>query len=878
MVGRTISHYRILDRIGGGGMGVVYRATDVRLDRLVAIKILTPDRVTDAEWRRRFVFEAKAASSLNHPHIVTVYDIDSADGVDFIAMEHVAGRTLHDRLGGKGLPVGEALKYLRQLVEALSAAHAAGLVHRDVKPANILVSDSGHLKLADFGLARIGATPASAADETATAPPQLTEPGTMLGTIDYASPEQARGEAVDQRTDVWAFGCVLFETLTGRRPFGRGAPADILARILETEPDWSLLPAATPASIRQLLRLCLRKDPDRRLRRIDPILLDAADELAAGTVPQSRRMLAVWIALGLAAGALAGWVLAKRSNVPAAPAPLVRVTLPIPAVIAAGAFARPVVAVAPDGSAVVFVNQVPGDPPRLFVRRLNGRESVALAGTEGASSPFFSPDGRDVAFFVGLRLRRVSIEQGGAQTICDVSGTPAGGAWTRRGVILFGAMGGGGFGLMSVPASGGKPDLLSQITGGEAQHRWPSVSPDGRVVVFTTTNSTGPGLEEPKIVAQSIDSGRRQTLPVEATYALFAPDGLHLILVRGANMAAVAFDPDQLRTIGSPVPFLEGVMQSSSGAAQVAVSSLSLVYFHGGLETRRLVWVDRTGTVTPVDAPPRLYVHPRLSPDGRRIAVAITEPKNDIWIIDDIARAALTRLTFEGSNAYPIWTPDGKRITYVSSQQGRPPNLFWKAVDAAGAEERLDSTDNVQVSESWHPDGSLLFVELRRSTGWDILTLTRPPAGTPRKADFQATAFLDGTPQISPTGRWLAYISNESSRQEVFVRSFPGPEFKKQVSEGPSSSSQPAWRGDERELFFRSGDGMMAADLTLGPTPRIGKPALLFRGPFANIQGKNYDVTRDGQRFLMVEPIEPVPPRDMTIVLNWMDDLRARIR
>jgi serine/threonine-protein kinase len=412
---------------------------------------------------------------------------------------------------------------------------------------------------------------------------------------------------------------------------------------------------------------------------------------------------------------------------------------------------------------------------------------------------------------------------------------------------------------------------LTQLGPGEAAHRWPSLSRSGDVLIYTTSNSLGPGLEEPKIVAQSLASGKREILPLQATYATFAPDGQRLLLVRNGVLTAVLFDQMLLKNTESPVPVFEGVMQSSTGAAQFSSSSSALVYLQGVAETRRLVWVDRKGNVEALDAPARLYVHPRLSPDGQRIAVALTEPKNDIWIYD-IARSSLSRFTTEGSNAYPIWTPDGKKVTYVSSRDGRPPNVFWKPVDGNGAEERLTTSDNTQVTETWLPDGqSLLFVELRAETGWDIRRLKL--AAAREAVDFQATPFLDGTPQISPSGRYLAYNSTESGTQQVFVRSFTGTDVKLQVSTG-GGNGETSWRGDERELFYRSPQAMMVASVTAEPNFTIGRPTVLFQGTFARIQGKNYDVTRDGQRFLMVQVNTPVPPNHLTVVRGWMADLK----
>ena len=879
MVGTTISHYRIVEKLGEGGMGVVYKAVDVRLDRPVAIKFLPAARQADEESRRRFMLEARAASALNHPNIIAVYDIASADGADFLAMEFVAGRTLHDRIGQRGLPPADAVKWLTQVADALAAAHAAGIVHRDLKPANIMVGDNGSVKLLDFGVAKLSPPMAAIASATTIIADGGTVEGTLIGTVNYMSPEQVRGEPVDQRADVWAFGCVCYEALTGRRAFGTGAPSETFAKILGSEPDWGALPASTPAPLRQLIERCLRKDPNRRLKHIDPVLLEGANELATPSRPRPRWVVVSGVAAGLAAGALLGWAIASRATTTgASTAPaVIRFTRPFTPVGNPSEWDQPKLAVAPDGRSLVYSARSPTTGSQLYLRRMDGLDGVPLAGTEGGIAPFFSPDGGRVGFFAAGRLKTITLADGTVKTLTQAA--PYGGVWRTDGVIIFGSASGAAGrgavlgGLRQVPASGGEAATLTKLHAGEAAHRWPSLLRGGRVVVYTTTNSTAPGLEEPRIVAESLDTGTREVLPVQATYALAAPGGRHLLLASNGALTVVPFDAGQLEIAGTPVPMLEGVMQASTGAAQIGTSDSALAYLPGAPETRHLGWFDRRGNWTPIDAPPRLYVHPRLSPDGQRIAVAITDPKNDIWIYD-IARGTLSPLTFEGSNAYPIWTPDGRKVTYVSSQDGRPPNVFWRSADFTGPAERLLTSDNVQVTESWVPERrTLFFVELRPlTTGWDILTLSLDSPGQAK--DFLKTPFLDGTPQISPTGRYLAYSSGESGTMEISVVSFPDPGIKLQVSSG--GGGQAAWRRDERELFFRSGFAMMSVDVTTTPRLSFGKPRKLFDGPFTAIQGKNYDVTADGQRFLTVRADDRVTPEAITVVLHWFEDWRSR--
>lgn len=871
MIGQRLLHYQILEKLGEGGMGVIYKGLDVRLDRPVAIKVLPPSHLGDADRKRRFVHEAKAASALNHPNIVTVYDIDAAGDIDFMAMEYVPGVTLRERIGRKRLPLADTLRYLTQVADALSAAHAAGIVHRDLKPENIMIAENGLVKLLDFGLAKLTETSvAAAAASTVTVGLTLTEPGMVLGTVAYMSPEQARGQPVDQRADVWAFGCVLFETLSGHKAFEGSTRTETLVRILESEPDWAALPESIPASIRQLIRSCLRKDAQHRLRHIDPVQLELTSEPTALTRFRGTGRQAALGAAILAMGAALGWVAhTTMKTAPPVRQGIVRFASAFSAPVLPAELNFPLVALAPDGGSIVHAGQSAGGETQLFLRRADRLREVPLAGTEGSASPFFSADGKYVGFCAGDKLKRVSIADGAVQVLCKAPSV-FGGAWGRNNIIVFGTV---SRGLMRVAGSGGTPEPLTELGPGEASHRWPSLSPSGSVVVYTTSNSTGPGLEEPSIVAQSLDSGKRQVLPLKATFAWFAPGGDHLLVVQDGAVNAVAFDSAQLKIVGAPVLLLEGVMQSNSGAAQIGSSNSTLAYLPGALESRRLVWVDRQGQVEPLDAPPHLYVHPRLSPDGKKVAVVITEPKNDIWIYD-IAQGggALRRLTVEGnSNAYPIWSRDGKKITYVSSQGGKPPNLFWINADGTGKPERMLTSPNTQVSETWAPgDKDLLFVELRAvTTKWDILALS--PGGTPR--EILATPFHDTTPQISPSGRYLAHGSDESGSMQLQVHSFP--DLVEKVVVGPGS--QAGWRADERELYFRQGDAMMAATVTRGPRLSIGKPRVLFQGAFANIQGKNYDVTSDGKRFLMVRTDLPVPPKEITVVLNWMEELRSRL-
>jgi eukaryotic-like serine/threonine-protein kinase len=862
--------YRIEREVGEGGMARVYLAHDVRHKRRVALKVLKPE-FTAVVGAARFLAEIETTANLQHPHILPLFDSGEADGFLFYVMPYVEGETLQKRIDrDKQLPVEEAVGIARAVADALQTAHEAGVVHRDIKPGNILLS-RGEPLVADFGIALVVGNVSEA---------RLTETGLSVGTPLYMSPEQATGgQTVGPSSDVFSLACVLYEMLVGEPPYTGRTSQAILAKLLQGAPvsaaaDRKSLPHNVDAAIRKALER-LPADRFREARDFAKALADPSfrygEEIGVSAVTHRRWRLGagVFAVTTVALALLSVWALTAGRGPPgptqvAAPS-ITRFSIPFVPFDQRGAWDHPTIAVAADGS-VAYVGQAADGRRQLYLRRPDRLEGVALPGTEGAAAPFFAPDGRTVAFFADGQLKKVTLDSGIVQSLCNAG--PYGGAWVDHQTIVFS---GPPFanGLMRVAASGGLPEALTELHRGEASHRWPTMSPSGRVVVFTTTNTSGLGLEGPRLVAQSLDTGTRELLPGEATYAVFAPDGRHLLLVQNGRVTTALFDETTLAIIGSPVPLLEGVIQSSSGAAQLSGSATVLAYLPGEPDARQLVWVDREGRVEPIDAPPRLYVHPRLSPDQQRIAVLITEPRNDLWIYD-IPRGTLSPLTSEGGSAYPIWTRDGSRIAYVSGREGEPPNVFWKLADRPGSEERLLTSDNPQVTETFAPDGTLLFVERRTTTGWDILTLS--PDGTRQPRPFLATPFNDMTPQISPSGRFVAYLSNETGQVQVVVRSFPEADVKLQVSaEGGGAA---AWRGDERELYYRHGSAMMVAEVETEPTLRISRPRELFRGQSAEIQGKNWDVTPDGQRFLMVRSEVRTPPTEIVVVLNWREGVR----
>jgi eukaryotic-like serine/threonine-protein kinase len=865
--------YRIERELGEGAMATVYLAQDERHNRYVALKVLKPE-LAAVVGATRFLAEIETTAKLQHPHILPLFDSGEAGGFLFYVMPYVQGETLRDRIDReKQLPVDEALGIATAVAQALQTAHEAGVVHRDIKPGNILLSQ-GQPLVADFGIAlAVGGTGGA----------RLTRTGLSIGTPRYMSPEQATGDAaVGPSSDMFSLACVLYEMLVGQPPYTGRTAQEILGKLILGAPfSAAAVRKSIPPNVDAALRRALETLPADRFREVGDFAKALADpsfrhgevaDVSAATHRRWRLATMVFAVSTMALALLWMWALTRSDP----PAQTLRVSVwhlgtPFVSTVLAGDWYQPLLALAPDGSSLVYVSQTAASSERqLFLRRMNRGEAQPLAGTDGATSPFYSPDGSSVGFFADGRLKKVSLVDRAVQTVA--TGIASSGAvWTRDNSIIIS---GEGFveGLIRVSAATGTREPLTRLEPGEAVHRWPSLSPSGRIVVYTTSNTTGPGLEEPHLIAESLDSGRREILAVDATWATFAPDGRHLLLVRGGTLVAIAFDPDQLRVSGSPVPLgVEGVIQSSTGATQLAASSSALAYLQGASETRRLVWVDRQGRVEPIaEAPQRLYVHPRLSPDGTRIAVTISEPKNDVWTFD-LDRGLLSVLTLEGSNAYPIWSADGTMIYYISRRQGHAPNVFRKSASGTGPEERLLTSENPQVTETFAPDETLLFVERRPDTNWDILTLS--PADPGRTKEFLATTLWETTPQISPSGRWVAHGWTRTGSTELFLHSYPDPDVELQVTTGGGRSA--AWRRDERELYYQIGDAMMAVDVTTEPKLSVGRPRLLFRGPFASIQGKNYDVTPDGQRFLMVQTIDPVAPKDVTVVLNWMENLNS---
>jgi Tol biopolymer transport system component len=907
--GTRLGSYEVLAQIGAGGMGEVYRAHDTKLSRDVAIKVLPEAFAHDTDRLARFQREAKMLASLNHPNIATIYGLEQSNGTHYLVMELVCGETLADRVKRDGaVPIEEALKIGVQIAEALEAAHEKGIIHRDLKPANVKVTPEGKVKVLDFGLAKAFA--GDVADSNPSQSPTLsavaTMQGVLLGTAAYMSPEQARGKAVDKRTDIWAFGCVLYELLTGRQAFEGEDITEILAAVVKTEPDWQAVPSAVPSKIRDLLRRCLQKDKTLRMQAAGDIRIEIVEALAAPPTtvattgaPATRgwreRMAWPVVAAVLALIAVAstvGFVL--RAPKPREPIQAVRLSAEIGADASLFTGGGSNAVLSPDGTRLALVATGSDQKRRIYVRSLDQLQATALSGTENARGPFFSPDGQWIGFFADGKLTKISTQGGAAVTLCDAV-DDRGGSWGEDGTIVF-TPDSNGVALFKVSSAGGTPQPLTTLDkqAGEETHRWPQVLPGSKAVLFTS-NTHGNNYEDADIVVYSIASGKRKTLQQGGFYARYLPSG-YVVYMHESTLFAVPFDLKRLEVTGQPAPILEGVVTGPGvGGAQFSFSDTgNLVYVagRGGFQNVSIYWMDREGRFTPLHETPGGYRNPAFSPDGKRLALEISDGKrNDIWVYE-LERDTPTRLTFSGeANGNPVWTPDGQRIVYSSQDKDGVYNLWWIRADGAGDAQRLAESKSKytpQAAGSWRPDGKVLaFRQTNPGTGNDILTL--PIEGDEKSGwkpgepkPFLNSAFNEGQPAFSPDGRWLAYISNESGNNEVYVRPFPGPGGKWPISTG--GGLYPKWSRNGKELFYRTPDSkiMVVIYTASADSFHADKPQLWSPGQFTELGlgNSNFDLHPDGKRIAVLKAPgteQAAAVNKVSFIFNFFDEIKRKL-
>jgi serine/threonine-protein kinase len=879
--GQCLGPYRIECFLAAGGMGEVYRATDTRLHREVAIK------VSAARFSERFEREARVIASLNHPHICQLYDV----GQNYLVMELVEGPTLADRIRKGALPLGEALAIARQIGEALEAAHEKGRVHRDLKPANVKITPEGVVKLLDFGLAKAAEEPAAASDpsDSPTQTISATRAGVILGTAAYMSPEQARGAAVNKRADIWAFGCVLFEMLTGKRAFHGETTSDILAAVLKDEPDWSRIPPA----VQPLLRRCLVKDPKHRLRDIGDAmpLLDAVPELAT----ERRPWLWIAIAAVLAITAAMGWWRATRS-VPLQPHPLVQLSANLPP--GAGIFENGnQVALSPDGRHIVVSMRDVGGKYSLATRRLDQSQFVPLPGTEGAWIPFFSPDGHWIGFWADGKFKKIAVQGEAAVTLFDTP-YPGGASWGDDNNIIA-ALNFGLAGLVRIPSGGGAPVRVTEPSKqrGERSHVWPQVLPGSQAVLFTAR--TGPEDDDASIDVVLFKTGERKTVQRGAFFGRYLATSTgagHLVYMHQKVLYAAPFDLSRLEVTAAAQPVLEDVsLTGLQGNANFDFSAApdgsgTFVYLsRTGEPMRSIFWLDSAGKTQPLHSAPDSYVTPRFSPDGKRLAFSIVnvgpERGEGLWV-QDLDRDVVSRLThMHGSQ--PVWTLNSANLVFESL---RPTlSLYWIRADGSGEAQRLTSDGIRRIPSSFSSDGKRLAYIQQSSDGSNIWTAPvegdhdHPVLG---KAELFLHASLPVTlisAVFSPDGRWLAYCSNETGTYEVYVRPFPGPGGKSPISTG--GGRFPIWSrgapGAARELFFLGPDRhIMAAaynvngDSFVAAKPHVWSEKRLLDRPYST-----FDLAPDGKRFAVILYGDGTsePMTQFTVLLNFFDELKRRV-
>ena len=902
--GARLSSYEIVALLGVGGMGEVYRARDTTLDRDVALKVLPELFTTDPERRGRFEREAKLLATLNHPNIAQVYGA-GVSGHAFIAMELIEGEDLSAHIARGPLPVQQALAYARQIAAALETAHDQGIVHRDLKPGNVKVREDGAVKVLDFGLAKALAVDAEAAAASVSNSPTLTarstQLGMILGTAAYMAPEQAKGRAVDRRADVWAFGVVLFEMLTGRRVFNGEDVSEVLASVLKTDPDWTSLPADLPAPVRRLLQRCLEKDPKKRLRDVSEGVIQMDDALAGGLSsglitaettarrPWWSRPLVVAAATAVVAAA-AVYVAGKATAPAAAPSESVRFSFnPSPALNVTPMYRD--FAISPDGRLIVFSAIAAQTPPMLYVRRLDEFDVAVIRGTEGAYGPFFSPNGQWIGFVDSsdrTTVRKVPLTGGPPTTIGKASTPLAGAAWLTDGTIVLGAAGSP---LLRVSENGGTP---VPIVGpdpkgpGFLEHLFPSAVPGTNVIVFLSNALNRQPMNAARLAAIDLTTQRIVTSTIQGGQPSYLDPGHVLYPGADGSLRAVGFDAGTMTFSSNPVPVLEGVGVKTSGGANFAVASNGALVYSSGtpiLAMRTLVWADRTGKATPITAPARNYYYARVSPDGKRLSLDVRDQEEDIWIWN-LARGNLSRLTDkDGPDQYGLWTPNGEQIVFASIGGDRI-EIFWHRPDAVGTPEQITDT----AAEGLTPfpnaittDGKQVILRslVRRGTASMQNDLFLVDIKGDRKVKpLLSTEHEELNAALSPDGKYMAFESDQSGTFEIYVRPFPDVNSR-QWPVSTAGGAEAVWSHNGREIFYISPDAkMMAVRVTTSPSFELGKPEELFdvKPYYFGGLGRNYDVAKDGRFVLVKNGNAASTNTTINVVLNWVGAIADKLR
>jgi len=924
----TLAHFRITDKLGEGGMGEVYRAQDTKLGRDVAIKVLPEAVAQDPERLARFEREAKVLAALDHPYIAAIYSFErstaaSTEGseavgqwgseqpgdlgregeasmpqgfsasrpspIHFLVMQLAEGETLAERVKRGAIPKAEAFPIALQIAEALEAAHERGIIHRDLKPANIKVTADGQVKVLDFGLAKAldPQSPGAKGQQLSMSPTltaQMTQAGVLLGTAAYMSPEQAAGTEADSRADIWAFGTVLAEMLTGELQFQGETVSHTLAAVLKDEPNWTSFPKDIPSPILDLLERCLRKDPKRRLQSIGDARVLIEDTLAdpeavestigvtveaEPSAPPRWKSLLPWaIAAGFGIAFVLSMVVSDRG--PAVETnEITRFESSLPQGLDISVIDYPALAISRDGRLIAMTAEGDDGVRRIYLRSLDEVQAREIPGTDHARAPFFSPDGEWIAYFTNRELKKIQVRGGAALTLADI-GQNRGGSWGSDGWIYLtdNVLGG----VKRLPENGGELEEVSvpDAERGERTHRWPDVLPDGSAVVYTSdTFSSTEYYDDARIEAVSTATGEKRVLVEGSSMARYLTSG-HLLFARAGSLYAVAFDTETLEISGSPALVLQGVFTSvASGAVHFAVSENGvLAFLPGELDTgrRKTVWIDRDGVTEPTG--PEIGPHRQiaLSPDNRQMAlISGTGQNDDLWV-HDLERDTTSRLTFEGSVSEPIWTPDGKHIAYATTQEGREADVHWKAADGSSEAEPLWAAEPQGLPMSFSPDGRYLLIDrLEGSEVSDIWVLDMEQKGEP--TSWLASPADEFHARFSPDGKWIAYTSDESGQYEVYVRPFPGPGGRWQISNG--GGMEPHWSTDGRELFYRNLAVIYGVGVETAETFVAGRPERLADGVSDPPFGSTFAPSEDGQRLLALINVEPRDLDQMQVIVNW---------